>query len=757
MIGLTNKEVEQRIANGQINKEVNSRGKSIKEIVLTNTINYFNILNIVLGILIFFSGQIKNMLFLFVIVINTLIAIIQEIKSKKMIDKLTFLTRKKITVLRENTKVQLEYTDLVVDDIFEIEIGDQIPVDSILVQGSVEVDESNLTGESDYIVKEVDSFLYSGSFVVSGNALLKVKHVGSENYINKILAETKASRIYPSKLRDTLNNILKLITVGIIPIGILLFLKNHFINQLVFEEVILKSVAPLIGMIPDGLILLTSVTLSISAYKLATKKILVQELYCIETLARVDTLCVDKTGTITEGKMKVQTVIGDIDEIMRNYLNAFSIPNSSEQAMIEYFGKQDTYELISKIDFSSKRKYSCVAFKKQGSFYVGAYQFLIKNQKQEELDQINFYTKKGYRVLVVAKSEYGIIENYLPDDLKVIGYIILSDVIRKNTKKLFDYFQKEKIDIKVISGDNHITVNEIAKQAGLANTKAIDVSKLNSEELKVATLTHNIFGRVSPEQKKEMVKILQENKHTVAMTGDGVNDVLALKQADVSIAMAQGSDAAKQIANIVLLENDFQNLFDILMEGRRVINNIQKVSTLFLTKTIFSMVFALISIVSTIQFPFIPIQLTLISALTIGIPSFFITFEKNKNKVQDNFMETVLKRSGFSASIFCLCVILLSIFIPSYLKPYLATIATYCALWNGIVLIYFITKPQNLMNKILIGSLIVAGIITMNVMPQFFHFEILNMKAMLFTLTSIVLIAGIYTLVIKLSTKNKIY
>lgn len=732
MDGLTKEEVEERVKKGQINTEVDSKTKSTKDIILSNTINYFNILNIILAILILFSGQIKNILFLIVVVCNSSITIFQEIRSKRMVECLTLLSKNKITVLRDGKKEDINTNEIVLDDVLFVETGEQLPVDCIILDGHLEMDESNLTGESETVDKNKDDEVYSGSIVVSGTAKLLVKKVGMDSYTNKISSSAKVDRKYPSKLRDTMDGILKIVTIAIIPVGVLIFLKNKFIFKLPFEDLILKSTAPLVGMIPEGLILLTSVALAVSVYNLGKKKILIQQLYCTESLARVDVLCVDKTGTITEGRMEVVETIGDIEDIMPSYLSAFDYENASDKAMIEKFSKKQKYKVLSKIDFSSARKYSAVTFEEIGTYALGAFEFIVKNPDKKDADLVEKYIKDGFRVLVLAKFKYKI-EKEIPEDCKIQGFIILSDVVRENTSELFEFFRNEGVEVKIISGDNPFAVGAIAKKAGLKEVSAIDVSKLNDEELKDAVINNNIFGRVSPEQKKFMVNCLQENGKTVAMTGDGVNDVLALKQANVSIAMAEGSDAAKQISNIVLLENNFRNLYDILMEGRRVINNIQKVSTLFLTKTFLSVIFALISILTSITFPFIPIQLTLISNLTIGIPGFFLTLEKSKKKIEAHFMKDVLLRSITSAVVLAATVLVVGLILHAFYgdgsesRHLMSTMATYLAFINGINLIVIISKPLDRYKHILVSSLVVIMLAVVLFVPGFFQLVSLNL------------------------------
>lgn len=732
MNGLTKAEVNERVKNGQVNKDVASKTKSTKDIILSNTINYFNILNFVLAFFVLFSGQIKNMLFLLVVVCNSSIAIFQELRSKKMVENLTLLSKNKITVLRDGKKQQIDTNEIVVDDVIFVETGTQLPVDCVLIDGHLEMDESILTGESDTIEKNKDDMVYSGAIVVSGTAKLLVKNVGLEAYSNKISSSAKVDRKYPSKLKETMDSILKIVTIAIIPVGILIFLKNKFVFKLPFEDLILKSTAPLVGMIPEGLILLTSVALAVSVYNLGKKKILIQQLYCTESLARVDVLCVDKTGTITEGKMEVVETFGELDDIMPSYLDAFEYENASDKAMVERFSKDNKYKALSKIDFSSARKFSSVTLEKLGTYALGAFEFLIKNPNNEEKEFVEKYINQGYRVLVLAKFNQEITKE-IPDEHKIQGYIILSDIVRENTAELFEFFRKEGVEVKIISGDNPFAVGSIAKKASLKDVSAIDVSKLSDYELKDAVLKNNIFGRVSPEQKKFMVQCLQENGKTVAMTGDGVNDVLALKQANVSIAMADGSDAAKQISNIVLLENNFKNLYDILMEGRRVINNIQKVSTLFLSKTFLSVIFALITLLTSISFPFIPIQLTLISNLTIGIPGFFLTLEKSKRKIEPNFMKDVLLRSITSAMILSITILVVGFILHGLYnnqhetRQVISTVATYLAFINGINLIILISKPLDKYKCILLSCLIAIMLLIVLFVPGFFQLVSLNL------------------------------
>lgn len=739
-LGLSDKEVNKRIEEGKVNGQGKSKSKTYKDILFTNIFNFFNILNFILAAIIVSTGQYKNMLFIFVILANTFIAIFQEIRSKITVEKLSILSQSKSKVIRNGRLVDIDPEDIVVDDIIRVEPGDQLPVDCLLIDGSLEMDESSLTGESETQVKNIGSFIYSPSVVVSGSALLQAKIVGTEAYANQMTFQVKKEKKYSSKLRDAMNFILKIVTYAIVPLGLLMYIKNAYFFKLAHNEMVLKTVAPLIGTIPEGLILLTSIALASAIYQLAKKKILVQELYCIEGLARVNTLCVDKTGTITEGRMEVVDVVGSLEEIMPSYLSAFTYENPSDKALIARFGKQEKMEIESKVDFSSQRKFSSVTFKAEGTYALGAFEFLIKKPKKEDQRIVDNYISKGHRVLVLAKSDEVITEDYLPDDLKIVGFIAISDVIRENTQELFKFFKNEGVNIKIISGDNPVAVSAIAKKAGLEDVKEIDVSQLTDAQLREKIHLCNVFGRVSPEQKALMIEELQDKGNVVAMTGDGVNDVLALKQADVSIAMAQGCDAAKQISNIVLLENNFKNLFDILMQGRRVINNIQRVSTLFLNKTVMSIIFGFVAIFSPIEFPFIPIQLTFISTLTIGIPGLFLSLEHSTQRVKDKFISQSIAKASISAAILVASICLFIVADRAYVgssKEVISTMATYLSLVNGLYLVVMTSLPLNKYKRILIGAICGLTFLTIYFIPNFLQLATLSRENYLLLAISI--------------------
>ncbi|MFQ7174937.1 MAG: cation-translocating P-type ATPase, partial [Thomasclavelia ramosa] len=649
--GLSDQEVIQRINEGKVNNVDNKITKSYKEIFINNTITFFNMINVSLLALLIFVGSYKNTLFILVIVINTIAGIYQEIKAKITLDRLKIIVSSKVDVIRNGITKTIAINEIVLDDYLILHTGMQIPSDSILVDGYVEANEALLTGESDPILKQTGDKLFSGSFVTSGKGICKVIHVGDDNYTNKIANEAKKLKKHDSKLNQSLNMILKYISIIIVPLGILLFLKQYLYGNLGFNDAIVSTVAAIIGMIPEGLVLLTSVALTISVLRLAKQKTLVQELFCIETLARVDTLCLDKTGTITEGTMKVEFDVKicnvNIEEIVGNLINSSTDENVTSNALKKHYTKMNNYKLCHNIPFSSDRKYSGASFYQEGTYYLGAYQFLFP-QGNDELEIIcNKYASDGYRILVLAHSSEVKQDDKLALDLTPYGIIVLSDVIRKDAKEILAYFDKQGVDLKVISGDDPLTVGAIAKKAGLKNANHyIDASTLKTpQDFENALKSYSVFGRVTPQQKKEMVLALKRLGHTVAMSGDGVNDVLAFKEADCSIAMAAGSDVAKNVANLVLLDNNFSAMPHIVNEGRRVINNITMSASMFLIKTIFSILISIATIFLGQAYPFEPIQLSLISTCGVGIPTFFLTYEANFEHVKGNFLTTVLEKS----------------------------------------------------------------------------------------------------------------
>lgn len=740
MTGLTDEQVNARIAEGKVNADENPNTRTYKQIVRENTLTFFNFLNLVLLVLVLLVGSYKNAFFVCIIIINTLIGIAQEIRAKKTIDKLAILTARKSVVIREGQKWTVPTEELVLDDVVCLKTGDQVPADARILEGGLEVNESLLTGESDNLPKNEGDELFSGSFVTSGEACCQIIHVGKDNYAAQITSEAKEFKRHNSELKNSLNAILKVISIIIVPLGALLFYKQYYIVGDTFRDSVVSMVAGVLGMIPEGLVLLTSVALTLGALVLANKKTLVQELYCIETLARVDTLCLDKTGTITEGTMCVERVepyvstgrvetaatesesaesteaeeqvqtdsafMEEIDVIMGNMMYVLKDQNATIDALRERFSaKQDmTPEHV--IPFSSDRKYSGVVFEEKGTYLMGAAQFLFPEDNEELTEKCQAYAEEGLRVLVLAHSSQNAEGTELPEGLEPLALMLLTDVIREEAPDTLAFFDSQEVDLKVISGDDPVTVAAIARRAGLKNADSyVDATTLTTEEeLQDAVAQYSVFGRVTPQQKKAMVQALQSQGHTVAMTGDGVNDVLALKEADCSIAMAQGSDAAKNIANVVLLDSNFASMPHIVNQGRRVVNNIRTAASMFLIKTMFSVMLSLLTIFFGNAYPFEPIQMSLISACAVGIPTFLLAQENNYEKIDHTFLRHVFI-NAFPAAItitFCVFAVML---VCQNVYHSMAMLNTACVLvtgWNYMAALKTVYAPLNTYRKVII-------------------------------------------------------
>lgn len=682
--------------------------KTTKEIIFSNIFTFFNAMNLVLAAFIATTLRFENMLFLGVITINTAIGIFQEVRSKNTLEKLSLLGRSKYRVNRDNEIINIDSEEIVLGEYLHLNLGDQIPVDAEIIEGSIEVDESLLTGESDNIFKTTNDKVMSGSNVVSGSCLVRAIAVGEDSYINKLAKSTKEFKKYPSKLRDYMDKILKVISILLVPVAIMLYMRGASLGR-GYVEIVLRSAGALVGMIPEGLILLVSVSLAVAAMKLAKKKVLVQELYCVETLARVDVLCFDKTGTITTGNMNVVEIDDEVAEKLSSYLAYFDDENATSRALKNYLTCEKQWDVEKLGAFSSKNKYSFIKLKNGGTYFFGAYEFLGFS---DEMDKYYENLKKeGYRILSLAYTEDS---TNTPINMKLVGHVVLSDEIKENTKETFKYFESQGVEVKIISGDNHIAVYGVAKKAGFKeDAKAIDMTKVTEEGFEKTVLENDIFGRVTPEQKQKMVAVLQKAGKTVAMSGDGVNDVLALKKADISFAMNGATSAAKSVSNIVFLTDDFGVFYDILMEGRRVINNIQKVASLFLTKTFFSIVFSILSVIFALEFAFIPIQFTIISAITIGIPSFFLTFEANKEKVSNNFMKDILTNAAIGGGILVATVLLTNFTITDNSQA--KFICFLLALINGLCMVAKVSLPLNKYKVALLSILSIAAIIGVGV------------------------------------------
>ena len=668
-VGLTGKEVEERINKGLVNYDTSVKTKSIKQIVLGNIFTLFNIINFLLGLAVFYSKSYKNLFFLGVVFSNTAISIIQEIKSKKAVDKLSVLASAKIKCIRDGKTETIGINEIVLDDILSLEIGNQIVTDSTIIEGEVEVNESFITGESDTITKKKGDNLLSGSFIVSGKCKAKVIHIGEENFTSKISSGAKCVKKVNSEIMKSLNRIIQFVSIAIVPIGMLLFWNQFNLDGNNIQNAIVNTVAAIIGMIPEGLILLTSSVLAVSVVRLAKQKVLVQQLYCIETLARVDTLCLDKTGTITEGTMEVDDIIpfeiekNKMEKILTEIAFASEDLNSTIDAIKEKYKGKNEWKVLKKIPFSSQKKWSGINFEKEGSFIIGAPEFILKDDYSKYKEKIEKYTE-NYRVILLANSKDQFVDKELPSNIEVLGLILICDKIRKEAAETLKYFKEQGVTVKIISGDNPVTVSKIAKNVGVENyDKWINMSEVkNIEEIEDLVEKYSIFGRVSPVQKKEIVKALKQKGHTVAMTGDGVNDVLSLKEADCSIAMASGSDATKNCSELVLLDSNFASMPKIVAEGRRTINNIERSATLFLVKTLYATVLALIFLIAKMPYPFMPVQLSLISVVTIGIPSFILALEPNKERIKGHFLRNVISRAIPTSLTAILNIIIIAIF-----------------------------------------------------------------------------------------------
>lgn len=727
-MGLTDEQVKSRIDAGLTNNFNTNTTKSYRQIFKDNLFTFFNVLNLVFTVLIIMTGYIKELVFLLVVVGNLIIGIAQEIVTKKTLDKLSVIVAAKVDVVRNGKEYRINVADLVLDDIMQMKPGDQVCADGIILEGTVEVNESLITGEADVVVKSAGDFLYSGSFIVSGNAYTRVERVGMENYANKISYDAKASKKRTSELRTALNKILKVISIIIVPIGILLFLKQGLIVGLPIADNTVKTVGALIGMIPEGLILLTSISLATSAVILATRRTLVQDLYCIETLARVDVLCLDKTGTITEGKMHVEKVVNldqteHIDEILANMAGALQDDNATFHAVVEKFGKRFDYQVRSIVPFSSARKYSGVSFEQEGTYFLGAFEFIFP-EGYGDIDTEQ-YAKEGCRVLVLAHSDtMDVIDNKVPVGMKPLALLLITDRIRDDAAATLEYFEKQKVQLKIISGDSPVTVSAVARRAGMKEYDAVDATTLKTpEDIEAAAKKYNVFGRVTPSQKKELITALKKQGHTVAMTGDGVNDVLALKESDCSIAMASGSDAAKNIANLVLLDSNFATMPGIVNEGRKVINNIERVATLFITKTVYAVLLALATVIFLDNsYPFTPLQLTLISFVTIGFPAFFLALEPNFAPIKKRFLLNILKKSlpgGLSVIIGILVVnILAGIF--NYTPAAVSTMCMLLAVAAGMWVVAKVSVPFTTARKVIFGSAIGLFFLCLIFLSSFF-------------------------------------
>lgn len=672
--GLTKEEVNQRIAKGQVNDYVSDTSKSNKDIIFDNVFTLFNLLNVIIAICLALVGAYSNMFFMAIIILNVVIGVSQEIRAKNLVAQLSIVNEENVDVYRDNQKIGIPTTELVMDDIVILSAGQQVPSDTIIVSGNVEVNESLLTGEADLIKKGVDSQLMSGSYVTSGQCVAKVIHVGKDNYAIKIAEEAKIHKPVTSELVQSIRKVAKFTSYIIIPLGVILFLEAYFLRNSDIKLSVVSSAAALLGMLPKGMVLLISIALATGVVKLTKKKVLVQDMHSIETLAHVDVLCLDKTGTITQGNMIVSEVIDlasknsqiDTNKLMGNYINATDDNNLTMQALRSYFNTSNDLNVLDVLPFSSDRKWGAVLFEGIGCVYLGAPERLVSESSiPTEVMQAQ---EQGSRVLLIGIDAQATQINDTVGSVDAQSVLIIEDAIRENAEETLAYLDSEGVALKVISGDNPITVSNVARRAGLKNYEQyIDLSTIKTEEeVKQIVDDYTVFGRVSPQQKKWLVEALRQKDHIVAMTGDGVNDILAMKEADCSIAMAEGDNATRQMANLVLLNSDFTTLPDVLFEGRRVVNNVTKVASIFFIKTIYSFILSIICMVAAIGFPFIPIQITLLDLAIEGYPTFFLSFESDKRKITTKFLPTALRRALPNALLVVINILVIYFISPKF-------------------------------------------------------------------------------------------
>lgn len=729
--GLTSEEVSKRKAEGKVNGKQEVKTKSVGKILFSNIFTLFNLIFVIFAIILiifldkgddgkYSIDDFSDFGFFLLMIVNAAIGIIQELKAKRTIDKLSLLSAPKVTVVRDGQEQEIMLEEIVLDDVILLSAGRQICADSIVIDGYVEVNESLITGEPDAIPKHVGDTMLSGSFVVSGNAKSKVIHVGQDNYATKISSGAKFIKQHPSEIRSTLTKFIRFMGLVIFPVGIALFAVKYWLQSNELYTTVSSVMGTLIGMIPSGLVLLTSAVFCVSVIRLSRHKALAQDLYCVETLARVDTLCLDKTGTITEGCMEVNEIVDmvdgvDVKGLINDIISATKDSNETVNALREFVGDTiSTRECGNVIPFSSRYKYSGAEF--GGRLYViGAPEFVLKNSFDSYKDKINDYASNGYRVLVLASNESGVNEEMeFVDEPQVIALIVISDKIRKEAPDTIRYFAEQGVNIKIISGDNPVTVSKIAERVGIeGHEKYVDATSFTSdEELALACEEYTIFGRVTPNQKLTLIKSLRAKKHTVAMTGDGVNDVLALRESDCSIAMAAGSDAAKNVSQLVLLDNNFASLPKAVAEGRRTINNLERSASLFLVKTFYNLMFAVLFLIISTDLPFAPSHMTFISLLTIGIPSYILALEPNKELVKGKFFRKVISNAlpaSFTVTLSIVAASLSCSFFKDTISPeQVSTMCTIIAGFIGFIYIAKISFPYNPLRIALLAVLIGA-------------------------------------------------
>lgn len=740
--GLTSRQAAERFDRGDYNEAVDSSTKTYNEIIKNNVFTYFNLIFAILAALLCIVGSFRDLTFLVVIFFNTIIGIIQEIRSKAALDKLKILSEPKASVIRDGNLIPVPIENLVIDDLVEFSAGNQIPADAVVVSGSAQFNEALITGESEEVEKTVGDELLSGSFVVSGKCRARLTRVGRNSYVSKLTLEaTEDKREEQSELIRSLDKLVKIVGIIIIPIGLILFIQQMFFTDAGFRESVTGMVAAVIGMIPEGLYLLASVAMVVSIMRLARQKVLVRNMKCIETLARVDVLCVDKTGTITDTTMKVERLVcvdgsdhDCVNTLLSNISAAMENDNVTMQAIKEYFVSSTGAEVDKVVPFSSQFKYSGAVMGGQ-SYILGAPEFVLREKFKNYEDLVNDLGQEGFRVLVFAKYSGEIDGKQLTEEAKPLGFILLANPIRKTAKETFEYFARQGVEIKVISGDNPVTVSRVAGEAGIKNAERyVDASSLlTDDDISRAVEIYNVFGRVVPEQKRKIVCALKDKGYTVGMTGDGVNDVLALKEANCSIAMASGSEAAAQVSQLVLVDSDFSKMPSVVDEGRRVVNNIERSASLFLVKNIFSLLLAIFSMAAVNAYPMKPSQISLIAMFTIGIPAFFLSLEPNKSLIKGKFLTNVFSKAAPAGITDFLIVSGLVIFCSVFdvEEHCVSTACTVLVSIVGFMILYRIMKPMTVWHWILYIVLIGGWLFCALFMSQLFAITEMNAQCVL--------------------------
>lgn len=744
--GLTAEQIELRKTQGLVNKVSSGSNKTILSIFIKNIFTFFNIMFVFISILLISAkAPLTNFSFLLIITLNTVIGIIQEIRTKITIDKLSLEAAPNATVVRGGEKIEVKLGDVVLDDIIFLSPGKAVPTDSILEYGEVEVNESQLTGESVPVRKNIGDTLYSGSFVVSGNCYAYVERVGKDNSIEKIASAAKEYSKPKSEIMKSLGYLLKFVSIIFVPVAVILYSQNEahnwrsgffpkigdFFNSFVnhsttYSQSILSTSSALLGMIPSGLILLTTVALAVGVRRLAKHHTLVQDIYCIEMLAHVDVLCLDKTGTITDGTMTVTRFIEmkrneyNVSDIVSSMNSALQESNSTSKALEAYFGFGKKYTPVEILAFSSENKYSAVTFEEVGTFILGAPEFVLKGHFDKVAEQVNEYANQGLRVLALAHSPLPLKDGKIQKAAKLVALILIEDQIRKEAYDTIKYFRENGVQVKVISGDNPVTVSEVARRVGIQDAEDyISLEGLTDEEVAQVANTYTVFGRVKPNQKKILVEALKKCKHTVAMTGDGVNDILALKEADCSIAMASGCDAVKNVAQLVLLDSNFASMPKVVGEGRRVINNIQQTASLYLVKTLFTMIIAILTMSGFLKafsgssaYPFYPSQLMLIEMFAIGIPSFALALQPNKKRVEGNFLINVIRKSlpGALTIGIQVCITYIASRALGFSRDEISTVIIFSATCTCLLVLYMACLPFNKWKVALYAFLVICCI-----------------------------------------------